>query len=906
MKRRFLSVFMSAALSVFLLGAIPAAAGVTEGDVCRIDATGYAALSGALAAVTEGKTIVLLADIACDSPIVAGTRSFSVDLAGYDLSVTSAQVYCLAATGGKQLSIENSGAETSSLTLVQALAEADLATASNFGAIYTGGTASRIVTAANVDLSVASNMIGVNASAGNSIQIGRGTIRAERVGIRVSGRGSVLFTGDVYGLGSGADGVDCRYGDVQVEGTVYSDGIGVDAQNQGNVTVTEGVVTYDAHGTIGVYAYNGATVQITGEVTAPSRGVFAEGGWIRVEGSVTAAGIGGIGAFSRDTISPAAEGTVTITGSVCGSRYGAEATEGGTVLVGKDACSTAGTASYTSAAVYARGVGSTAVVSGNAAAAGQNSSGIEVNAGGTAEVNGNIEALGTSSYGVRALSGTYYDVLYGSTATVDGTITAAKYILIGTAEKGSGDWSEMTINGYRSFSGAYPLCYVFVKAPALQAETPAASPAGGAVAPGTEVALTTATSGAEIRYTLDGSEPTGESALYAGPIAVSAPVTIRAIAVGTGLAASGVLTESYTLLPAAEMPAASPAGGEVDPGTEVALTTATPGAEIRYTLDGSEPTGESALYTGPIRVTAAVTIRAAAMAVGIPDSAVMTAVYTIRTIQAPSASGGSESAAAFVITASAGAGASIAPAGRLTVAEYGSAAYSITPQPGYLIADVLVDGVSAGKVAEYRFSSVRANHTIEARFAHDCPAGAYTDVDVALWYHEGIDFVLSRGLFTGTSAALFEPEAPMTRAMAAVVLYRLAGSPSAPGASPFSDVPAGVWYGAAVTWGAETGLIGGYGDGSFRPNDPITREQFAVLLYRCAKNLGRDVAADKPAEPFAYGDAEDVSGYALTAVKWACGMGLLEGDGGACIHPASVLKRAEAAVLFLRFCRGIG
>ena len=903
MRRRFLPALFSLVLSVSLLGPVTVYAGATEGDVCRIDTTGYTTLGSALSAVTEGKTIVLLADIAYDGQIAAGICSFSIDLAGHGLSVTSAQVYCLAATGGKQLSISNSTETESRLTVTQAVAAADASTASGFGAVYASGKASRIVTAANVDAAIVSNVIGMDAGTESSIQIGKGTIRAERCGIDIVGAGSVLIRGDVYGLGSGADGVSCRSnGDVQVNGTIHSNGIGVNAQSRGHVGVDGDIVTGDAVGNIGVYASSGASVQVTGDVDAATRGVFAEGGTISVEGTVTAAGADSIGAYSKDTLFDASQGTVTVTGSVYGKRYGAYATEGGTVLVGGDAYSTAGTTSYASAAVYSRGVGSMAVVTGRAVASGQNSSGIEVNAGGTAEVRGNITALEAASYGVKALSGTYYETLYGSTATVDGTITATKYILIGAAERASDSWNEMTPNGYFSFYGAYPLCYVYVKAPSLQtAAAPSASPAGGAVASGTAVVLATATSGAEIRYTLDGTEPTGESTLYAAPLAITAPVTVKAAAFKSGMASSSVTTESYTILSAlsaAETPAASPAGGAVPAGTAVVLTTATSGAEIRYTLDGTEPTAVSALYTGPIAVTAPVTIRAVARMDGLADSAVLIAAYTIQ----PSASGGS---ASFVITASAGTGGSIAPAGKKAVAENGSAVYSVAPQAGYLIADVLVDGVSVGRVSEYRFSSVRANHTIEARFVHDCPSKAYTDVDTALWYHEGIDFVLSKGLFMGTTAVLFEPDSPMTRAMAAMIFYRLAGSPSTSGGSPFSDVPAGAWYSAAVTWGADTGLVEGYGDGSFRPNDKITREQFAVILCRCAKNAGRDVAADKSADLSAYGDAGDVSDYALTAVEWACGMGLMQGDEGGRIHPKSVLRRAEAAVLLMRLCRGI-
>jgi len=822
MKRKLFSALLSLVFAASLLGAGTVAAGAADGDACRIGAAGYATLGAALTAVADGQTIVLLTDVSYGSAIVSSTRAFSIDLSGYDLTVESAQYYCLASTGGKQLSIANSGAAESSLTITQTIAEADLPPASGYGAIYTSGTPSRITIAANIDTAVVTNMVGIDVAAGSSVQVGKGSVRAARVGIDVYGAGaSALFAGDVYGLGSGADGVSCRYGgDVQVNGMVYSDGIGVDAQNSGHVSVSNGILTYDAHGTIGAYAREGAIVQVVGSVAAPDKGVFAEGGTISVEGSVTGTDAGSCGAYSKDMVSPASQGTVTVTGSVYGKRYGAYAAEGGTVLVSADACSTAGTASYSSAAVNSRGVGSTIIVSGNAAASGQDSSGIEVYAGGTAEVDGNIEALGASSHGVRAYSGTYYDVLYGSIATVNGTISATKYILIGASEKASDAWTEITPNGYLSFSGAYPLCYVYVKAPALQAAAPAASPAGGAVAA----------------------------------------------------------------------------------GTAVTLTTATPGAEIRYTLDGTEPSASSELYTGPIAVSAAVTVRAVAIAAGLPNSEVLTVSYTILT---PPSSGSPSRSAYCVITAAAGAGGTIAPSGRNSVVKYGFAVFSISPQPGFLIEDVLVDGVSVGAVTEYRFPSVAADHAIEARFAHDCPSRAYTDTDASLWYHEGIDFVLSKGLFVGTSAVRFEPDSPMTRAMAAAILYRLAGSPPPSGGGAFSDVADGAWYAQAVSWGAESAVLEGYGGGSFGPDDPLTREQFASLLHRYALRAGKGGGAAESADLSAFADAGDVSDYALPAVKWACGAGLLEGDGSARVRPRSALTRAEAAVLFMRFCREV-
>ncbi|WP_082722525.1 chitobiase/beta-hexosaminidase C-terminal domain-containing protein [Paenibacillus jilunlii] len=171
-----------------------------------------------------------------------------------------------------------------------------------------------------------------------------------------------------------------------------------------------------------------------------------------------------------------------------------------------------------------------------------------------------------------------------------------------------------------------------------QAEAPTANPAGGAVAPGTTVALSSPTSGAAIHYTLDGSVPTVSSPVYSGPITVTSAVTIKAIAVKSGMTDSAVMSEAYTIMAQVEAPTANPAGGAVAPGTTVALSSPTSGAAIHYTLDGSTPTSSSALYSAPIPVTSAVTIKAIAVKAGMTDSAVMSEAYTIMAqVEAPTA-----------------------------------------------------------------------------------------------------------------------------------------------------------------------------------------------------------------------------------------------------------------------------
>ncbi|WP_198159890.1 chitobiase/beta-hexosaminidase C-terminal domain-containing protein, partial [Brevibacillus parabrevis] len=140
---------------------------------------------------------------------------------------------------------------------------------------------------------------------------------------------------------------------------------------------------------------------------------------------------------------------------------------------------------------------------------------------------------------------------------------------------------------------------------------------------GTTVALSTNTAGATIHYTTDGNAPTGSSPVYSTPIPINSAMTIKAIAVKADMTDSTVMSESYTIMPQVEQPTANPTGGAVAAGTTVALSTNTAGATIHYTTDGNAPTGSSHVYSTPISVNSAITIKAIAVKVGMTDSTVM-------------------------------------------------------------------------------------------------------------------------------------------------------------------------------------------------------------------------------------------------------------------------------------------
>ena len=179
---------------------------------------------------------------------------------------------------------------------------------------------------------------------------------------------------------------------------------------------------------------------------------------------------------------------------------------------------------------------------------------------------------------------------------------------------------------------------------------------------------------------------------------------------------------------------------------------------------------------------------------------------------------------------------------------------------------------------------------------------SYDDVADSAWYADAVDYVTQHHLMDGTGAGKFSPSATTTRAMLVTILYRLDGA-HVSAASAFSDVPSGTWYSEAVAWANDLGLVTGYGDGTFGPGDPITREQMAVILQRYAACLGYDVT--QGADLSAYQDASSISAYAADAMAWAKLEGLINGVGNNLLKPKGNATRAEIATILQRFCENL-
>lgn len=246
---------------------------------------------------------------------------------------------------------------------------------------------------------------------------------------------------------------------------------------------------------------------------------------------------------------------------------------------------------------------------------------------------------------------------------------------------------------------------------------------------------------------------------------------------------------------------------------------------------------------------------------------------------------------------------------------------TVTPDEGYALDKLTVTDAAGRELkltdkgdGKYSFTMPGSKVIVEAIFAAispdyaacdggaDCPLWDFTDLNVNAWYHDGVHYCLDEGLMEGYGGGLFGPNDTLSRAQLCQIVYNMEGQPAATGGSVFDDVADGAWYADAVTWAAENGIVGGYGNGKYGPDDPITREQLAAILWRYAKYKGYDVSVGEDTNILSYTDALEISEYAIPAMQWACGAGVIEGVTDSTLVPQGDATRAQAAVMLMRFC----
>ena len=252
----------------------------------------------------------------------------------------------------------------------------------------------------------------------------------------------------------------------------------------------------------------------------------------------------------------------------------------------------------------------------------------------------------------------------------------------------------------------------------------------------------------------------------------------------------------------------------------------------------------------------------------------------------------------YTIKATAGAGGSISPSGNVSVREGRAQTFTITPDKGYAVSNVKIDGKSIGAVKSYTFKNVRRNHAIEVIFTKvngNPQTGVFVDVATGSYYEDAVDWAVENGITKGTDDTHFSPDGICTRAQAVTFLWRTAGSPKPETrAMPFTDVPVGSYYYDAVLWAVENGITKGTSDTTFSPNMTCSRAQIVAFLWRSEKSPAAGIA-----NPFA--DVKSDAYYA-DAVLWAVKENITKGTTSTTFSPNADCTRAQI-VTFLWRCK---
>lgn len=279
-----------------------------------------------------------------------------------------------------------------------------------------------------------------------------------------------------------------------------------------------------------------------------------------------------------------------------------------------------------------------------------------------------------------------------------------------------------------------------------------------------------------------------------------------------------------------------------------------------------------------------------------------------------SSGGGSSSSSTYKVTVATVSNGS-AKASASTAAKDATVTVTLSPDKGYKLDKITVTDASGKEVAttkksdtSYTFTMPASAVTVKVAYVKDDaavvePTTGFNDVADKDWFADAVKYVADKGMMNGTSKTTFGPNDSTTRGMIVTVLYRLENEPSAAAAS-FTDVVSGQYYTDAVAWANANGIVTGYGNGKFGPNDVVTREQLAAILYRYAQYKKYDVSVGEDTNILSYADAQSVSVYAIPAMQWAGGAGIVNGFDGK-LNPQNNATRAEVATMLMRYCEKV-
>ena len=378
---------------------------------------------------------------------------------------------------------------------------------------------------------------------------------------------------------------------------------------------------------------------------------------------------------------------------------------------------------------------------------------------------------------------------------------------------------------------------------------------------------------------------------YTGYVRIAATSTRKASAATSSMQTSPKLTVAT--------PTFTPNGVSGFTGPQsVTITCATTGAKIYYTIDGTDPTAFSPVYSTALSLTSTTTVKAIAVKAGMNNSAIATATFTK---DSGGGGGGGSYTPSYTVSVDKTENGTITVSPK-SASKGDAVTITVKPDKGYELDTLKVLDKNGDKVklteknGKYTFTMPTGKVTVKGSFVEEAPVQIFKDVPVDAYYYEAVKWAAEKGITGGVGNGLFAPNQPCTRAQIVTFLWRAAGSPAPKNMSSFADVPADAFYAKAVAWAVENGITGGTGDGKFSPDATCTRAQSVTFLYRAA-------GSPKVSSSAEFGDVA-TNAYYADAVAWAAKNGVTSGIGGGQFGSDNDCTRAQIVTFLYRTYQG--
>ena len=412
----------------------------------------------------------------------------------------------------------------------------------------------------------------------------------------------------------------------------------------------------------------------------------------------------------------------------------------------------------------------------------------------------------------------------------------------------------------------------------------------------------------KVTWTVSGNNSTGTTISTTGLLTVAADETaatfiVKATAKGDGITYA---TATVTVTPPATITnvtvdptAATVEAGETQKFTATVSGTGNFSEEVTWSVTGNNSTGTTISTTGLLTVAAgetAATLTVKATAV-VDSNKSGTATVTVKQPDPdePWNPGGGTTGNRYCYLTFETRGGSEMDSLRVKLGETVSLDEYLSERAGFDFAGWYSDDSFAESVDELYMNGSK---TVCAAWE------PFDDAGRGDWFYDSVVYVYENGLMDGVSDTLFDPDGTVTRAQLVTMLWRLDGEPSVNYALPFTDVSVGKWYAEAVRWAAGEGIVNGVSETEFAPNAAVTREQLAAILHRYAQHKGYDVSIGESTNILSYSDFASISEYAISAMQWACGEGIITGVTESTLEPQGTATRAQSAAILMRFLEG--